>query len=501
MSTAVLLNPHRFASGLVGSSVVQSTIGNVAITDTNPYNTEVLTDSPLIYLPLNDPSGTTATALTGSSGTYVGSPTLNAAGPSSRIPYAVSFDGSNDCVTLPNLAFTGSTSPQTIEFWAKTGATINSATTVLGPFIKDTSPNGGIYLGSATSLLTNEVVTVIPTSGVDERTGWSGLTLSFGWHHYVLTFSGTQNGWTLYIDGVSVGTKISNLGGSRGFTSGSTFTLGRLASTFYALTGIAAFACYDSQLSASRVAAHYNASLAGPPVVSSVKALWWADDINVSDGAAVSSWVDRIGSFNASQGTGGLQPLMRTTGIGSKPAVDFDGSDDYLRYAASNAVSTATSGFWLAVCLFDSVSTQGAICSTADEATTTRHLDLFNNSSGNIRQQQRNNDTDDTMDGDDTLSTATAYVIESSSSGTAWTVRRNNDTQSLSANSGSNTGDWFGDTSARDNFVIGALVRTSAGNPLNGKVALVLVADAALSAGDRTTLYDWISSYYGITMG
>lgn len=262
MATTTLLSPSRFGSTPLvspGNSSVQPTIDAAVVSDPNPYLTAVLADSPLIYLPLDDPSGTTATAKAGSNGTYVGSPSLHTTGPSSHIPYGVALDGVNDCVTLPNLAFSGSASPQSIEFWADAGA-ISNASSFKAPFLKDTSPNGAIAFGSATGLLTNEVVTVIPTSGVDERTGWSGFSVSSGWHHYVLTYSGTQNGWILYIDGTAVGTKISNLGGSRGFTSGSTFTLGRNGSSFYAFTGIAAFAAYDSVLSPTRVAAHYSAS-------------------------------------------------------------------------------------------------------------------------------------------------------------------------------------------------------------------------------------------------
>src|SRR4051812_46109678 len=79
-----------------------------------------------------------------------------------------------------------------------------------------------------------------------------------------------------------------------------------------------------------------------PEDIAGAVGVWVADDIAISDGSAVSSWVDRIASHSLAQATGGQQPLYRTSGIGGQPAVDFDGTDDLLRYAA--ALSTASSG-------------------------------------------------------------------------------------------------------------------------------------------------------------
>lgn len=65
--------------------------------------------------------------------------------------------------------------------------------------------------------------------------------------------------------------------------------------------------------------------------------LWLKADagIGVADGAAVGTWSDQSGKGNhATQATGGNQPIFRATGIGSLPAVDFDGSNDNLATAA-----------------------------------------------------------------------------------------------------------------------------------------------------------------------
>lgn len=239
-----------------------------------------------------------------------------------------------------------------------------------------------------------------------------------------------------------------------------------------------------------------------PPSITSQVAVWWANDLALSDGAAVSSWVDRVGSFDAAQATGSRQPIYRSSGIGGHPAVDFDGTDDILRYAAANAVTTSTSGCVLAVVLFDTVpDAVQAVWASSDEATIVRRI-LGGPRATTLTSflSQRNNDTTDDVSGDDVLSSSTAYMLEWSSSGTAYSLRRNNDPQSLTVHTGSNNGDWFGDTANRDNFTLGARQTTAVDSPIDGKIALLIVANAELSSGDRTLIYDWVSDYYGITM-
>ena len=63
---------------------------------------------------------------------------------------------------------------------------------------------------------------------------------------------------------------------------------------------------------------------------------WWASDpswSNPGDGNAVSSWRDYSGNgYDLSQGTGTKQPLYRASfaNLNGQPAVQFDGSNDFL---------------------------------------------------------------------------------------------------------------------------------------------------------------------------
>lgn len=68
-----------------------------------------------------------------------------------------------------------------------------------------------------------------------------------------------------------------------------------------------------------------------PSNYSGLVAWWKADTIVQSDNTAVTSWADSSGLSNTlSQGTGGNQPKFRTNIQNGLPAVQFDGTNDFL---------------------------------------------------------------------------------------------------------------------------------------------------------------------------
>jgi hypothetical protein len=68
-----------------------------------------------------------------------------------------------------------------------------------------------------------------------------------------------------------------------------------------------------------------------------------ASDIVQSNGTALASWPDTSGNANnAVQATGANQPIFRTNQVNSLPAVDFDGSNDYLSMAGIPGSFTST---------------------------------------------------------------------------------------------------------------------------------------------------------------
>jgi prepilin-type N-terminal cleavage/methylation domain-containing protein len=61
--------------------------------------------------------------------------------------------------------------------------------------------------------------------------------------------------------------------------------------------------------------------------------LWLKADAGITlNGSNVSNWADQSGNGNdASQATPGRQPLYENSGIGGRPSIVFDGSDDYMQ--------------------------------------------------------------------------------------------------------------------------------------------------------------------------
>lgn len=238
-----------------------------------------------------------------------------------------------------------------------------------------------------------------------------------------------------------------------------------------------------------------------PPDVTSQVARWWATDLvgTYADNDLVSSWTDDVSSFTLSA-SGSARPTFKTSGINGRPAVDFNGTANILRYAASSAVSTSSAG--CVVVVMEADDSSSTVWGSCDEATAVRYLlgqyTTFTNV--NFMVNQGNNGGADLVRGNTTVSTATPYVFEISSNASAYSIVVNNSTESLTVFAGANTGNWFLNTTLRDSFTLGGVQDSGgASSFMDGRIAFVLVADAQLSNHDRIALYnDWITPYYGI---
>jgi hypothetical protein len=221
--------------------------------------------------------------------------------------------------------------------------------------------------------------------------------------------------------------------------------------------------------------------------------LWLlADDLTGNDGDVVTTWTSREGSAYAfTQADNAKRPLLKkgANGINGHNVVRFDGSNDLLVYPAGT-ISTASEGTVIAVMRYTAaLQNNQMLLTSADQAATTRYLRcqaFYNTSLGrNIIASQNDNGTEDAVRGSTVLAENTPYIIVWKSDGTAWSMRINGGDETLTVlGTGANSGDWFGDTSARDNFVIGAQKTTSEQFFLKGDIAELLMYDRGLSLAE-----------------
>lgn len=234
-------------------------------------------------------------------------------------------------------------------------------------------------------------------------------------------------------------------------------------------------------------------------------AIWLdASDVDTTgtstDAAAVSAWANKGsagGTF--SQGTGGNQPLWkRSAAHNGRPAVLFDGTDDYLDFGS--APLTGTSGeVWI---VFETAATMSAadhtLLAESDTATATNYVQVLARQAGNNQPcvEQVNADTADRVRVGVASpgTTGQTYLLRYQSTGTAYKVFVVTDTASTVVVTGADSGDWFGDCAGLDNLTLGVLKHTSVVNGSNVYVHEVLMFDGA----NLTSAEAWD---FGMTLG
>jgi hypothetical protein len=199
-------------------------------------------------------------------GTYSGGVTFGEYGPGAALPRAVTFNGTDGYMTLPTFTFSSAASVQSWTIWHLATAEITTATGGIG-VISSTSASpvySPLVLGAGTGLLTNEVVgTFSEALGTNDRTGWRSFTIPAGWNFHALTFNGSQNGWSYYLNGVFYSDKIASSGGSGGYSNATTYLLASIANTSYYNITVAGLAIFNRELPQTAIQRMYVAGKAG----------------------------------------------------------------------------------------------------------------------------------------------------------------------------------------------------------------------------------------------
>ncbi len=221
------------------------------------------------------------------------------------------------------------------------------------------------------------------------------------------------------------------------------------------------------------------------------------------DGDPVAQWTDRSGNEKAfTQATVIKRPTYQASAINSLPAIRFDGTDDLLVLAEDYL--TSSEGTVIAVVQFTAALQNGQdILSSGDEASGVRSVEargFRSTASPEMVWNQNNDDTPDALRGSTTLVAGTAYIQVWSSDGSVYGMRLNGRDQSLTILTGSDSGDWFADTSAKDNVAIGALKTFSESLFLKADLAELIVYDRNLPASEMTIIESYLATRYGVTL-
>lgn len=168
-----------------------------------------------------------------------------------------------------------------------------------------------------------------------------------------------------------------------------------------------------------------------------------------------------IGSYSTEFGVGDLTTSGTFPAVVTDPirAFDFDGAAQYLKESVADWQGSDTQGTIMAWILLRNSGYNNTILASCDEGSSTKYLWFRINSNGKISIAQRDNDTADEVVGDTVLSLYQLHFVAVTTNGSRYKLYLNGQDDGATATSGSNGGDWFADTSDRDNVTIGVAQR------------------------------------------
>lgn len=172
----------------------------------------------------------------------------------------------------------------------------------------------------------------------------------------------------------------------------------------------------------------------------------------------------------------------------------FDGSDDMLRYAVSNWRKGDTEGAIFVCFKTTEESTNATFFCSADEASATRYIQFRINSSGVIAFLQRDNDTADAIEfGTNTYNDGEWHLAIISSNGSRYLCQVDLTIETPTVSTGADNGDWFADTSARDNVAVGLFKRNTESQPMDGLIREVRVYSREPSFAEKNHIVQEMS--------
>lgn len=235
-----------------------------------------------------------------------------------------------------------------------------------------------------------------------------------------------------------------------------------------------------------------------------INAVVWTDptdDSTITHATnAVSALRSKIGTFSFDQSTSGLKPTRVAAGgapLNGRQHLDFDGGD-VLTYL--NDICTGQSGeVWYVV---DVDATTGSQAVFAQVNAVNTPYDVFYamciadkpgaaiHNSGSVHIPITTN----------TFGAGTTLIIRIYSTSTAYGIEINGVAETVSMNSGSNDGRWFGDHSTDNACNIGAYT-SAASQGMNGQLGdIILIDGATLTTAEADKLRRFLAVKYDVTL-
>uniref|UniRef100_A0A6M3JKG1 Putative lectin/glucanase superfamily protein n=1 Tax=viral metagenome TaxID=1070528 RepID=A0A6M3JKG1_9ZZZZ len=171
-------------------------------------------------------------------------------------------------------------------------------------------------------------------------------------------------------------------------------------------------------------------------------------------------------------------------------ALSYDGND-LLSNATANWRNGDTEGTFEQIFRSSSVANNQTLFASADTGTATSFLWIYvAQTTGKVTiSTQDAAGTVNTVAGGTNICDGKDKYIVVTTNGSAWVIYINGVAESLSVGAGSNTGDWLGDITIRDNLTIGAITRTSTVNYAIGVNGYTRIYSRVMAAAEARTNY------------
>jgi hypothetical protein len=396
------------------------------------------------------------------------------------------FDGVDDEVQVGAANASGD---WTVAGWFKTSSAANQA--MFG------SPQVGNYLVAGTRLVSGE-----SKLGFYDAS-WKNADTAVDdgeWHHVAFVHDDTANTTTIYLDGVvdSGGVQVSTV-----TITNSNCRIGSDNGTGTWWNGLLDdVRMYSEALDAATILALKNGT---DPDDTNLEAHWSFDGgftAPVATGDPVRRIVDSVSSdqFTNSEGSECGTYTLADSDFNDKPSLTIDGTQGWICRGSLVQHLGSPDGLVVGVLKIETQGDEDWLLSSNDEATNNYYWRVGQTNISKWGFNQRNADTAQVASGDSAITTD-VIIIGFQGNGDSYDILIWNTTTQQwdeEAISGTDNGDWFGDTDLRDNLVLGGVYDNSevieAG--MDGKIARLLVFNAVPTDSDKTKLGKYLEKEY-----